>query len=232
MASNQRILSPWVVLQSLIFVVLVPLLPLIISWRWNWWEAWAYAALAILGFCVSRFLAARRHPDLLAERARFMQHEDAKAWDRILVRSLALASTAILVVTGIEARFHLPAGFAPWTKVLSLGIILTGYALGSWALIENSFFSAMVRLQVERGHRVVSSGPYGWIRHPGYAGGLLTYLGTPLLLDSRWAYIPTALTLIVLIVRTHLEDTTLQEELPGYADYARRVRYRLLPGIW
>jgi protein-S-isoprenylcysteine O-methyltransferase Ste14 len=104
--------------------------------------------------------------------------------------------------------------------------------LGSYALIENRFFSGMVRIQSDRGHQVVSGGPYRWIRHPGYAGGLLTYLATPFLLDSSWAVIPAVLTAIVLLVRTRLEDTTLSNELPGYSDYARRVRFRILPGIW
>lgn len=90
----------------------------------------------------------------------------------------------------------------------------------------------MVRIQADRGHRVVSGGPYRWIRHPGYAGALLAYLAAPFLLDSPWAFIPAALTAIVLLARTRMEDSTLQSELPGYRDYARRVRYRLLPGLW
>jgi len=117
-------------------------------------------------------------------------------------------------------------------KLLGLAGILAGYALGSYALVENRFFSGMVRIQTERGHQVVSSGPYRWLRHPGYAGALITYLGTPLFLDSVWGFVPVVLLAILLVVRTRLEDRTLQEELPGYRDYAGRVRYRLLPGVW
>ena len=98
--------------------------------------------------------------------------------------------------------------------------------------MENRFFSGMVRIQTERGHHVVSSGPYGWIRHPGYAGALLTYLATPFFLDSRWALLPAMFITIVLIIRTSLEDQTLQNELEGYRAYAERVRYRLMPGVW
>lgn len=90
----------------------------------------------------------------------------------------------------------------------------------------------MVRIQIERGHQVVSSGPYRWIRHPGYAGAILTYLATPLLLDSRWAFLPAIFLIVVLIIRTVLEDKTLQAELTGYGDYAKQVRYRLFPGVW
>ena len=232
MTSRQRIVSPWVLVQTLLFVVLVPFLPLLISRRWNWWEAWTYAAIFILGFAISRFLAARRHPDILTERARFMQHENAKAWDRLLVPIMALASTSILVVAGLDTLLDWSPPLSLPLRVLSLAVILIGYALGSYALIENRFFSGMVRIQSDRGHRVVSSGPYSWIRHPGYLGGLLTYLGTPLLLGSYWAMIPAVLTTIVLLTRTHLEDTTLHRELPGYSEYASRVRFRMLPGVW
>ncbi len=94
-------------------------------------------------------------------------------------------------------------------KILALAVILAGYALGAYALIENRFFSGMVRIQTERGHRVVSSGPYRWVRHPGYLGALLTYLATPVFLDSRWAFLPAVFLAIVLVIRTALEDEHL-----------------------
>ena len=177
-------------------------------------------------------LAARRHPDLLAERARFMQHENAKPWDKILAPLVGLGGGLVPLVAGLDVLFDWSPTFSLPVKILSLVIILAGYALGSYALIENRFFSGMVRLQTDRGHQVVSSGPYRWMRHPGYAGALLTYLATPLFLDSLWAFLPTAFITIVLVIRTALEDRFLQDELEGYRDYARRVRYRLLPGVW
>ena len=90
----------------------------------------------------------------------------------------------------------------------------------------------MVRLQTDRDHRVISSGPYRWMRHPGYAGALLSYLATPFFLDSSWALLPTVIITIGLIIRTYLEDKFLMDELEGYRDYTKRVRYRLLPGVW
>jgi len=90
----------------------------------------------------------------------------------------------------------------------------------------------MVRIQTDRGHTVVSNGPYHWVRHPGYVGALLTYLATPIWLDSRWAFLPALFLTIVLVIRTHLEDTALQEELAGYREYTEQVRFRLLPGVW
>ena len=117
-------------------------------------------------------------------------------------------------------------------KLFALVLILVGYAIGSWALMENRFFSGVVRIQVERGHQVVTTGPYRWVRHPGYAGALLTYWLTPVLLDSLWTFLPVAAMTVVLIIRTALEDRTLTSELLGYAEYAGRTRFRLLPGIW
>jgi protein-S-isoprenylcysteine O-methyltransferase Ste14 len=110
--------------------------------------------------------------------------------------------------------------------------ILAGYAWASYALLENRFFSGVVRIQSERGHHVVSSGPYRWMRHPGYAGALLAALATPVFLDSRWAFLPAVLLTAILVVRTALEDRVLHDELAGYREYAERVRYRLLPGVW
>jgi protein-S-isoprenylcysteine O-methyltransferase Ste14 len=232
MSRQHRVLSLRVIVQLLLFAVVMPLLPLLISWRWDWWEAWVYAAICILGFAVSRALAARRHPDLIAERARFLQHEDAKPWDRLLAPLVGLGGGLVPLVAGLDARFGWSPAFSLPTKIVSLVIIVAGYALGAYALIENRFFSGMVRIQTERGHGVVSSGPYHWVRHPGYAGALLSYLATPLLLDSWWAFLPTVFLTVVLVIRTDLEDRALQAELDGYCDYARRVRYRLLPGVW
>jgi len=216
----------------LFFVVVVPFLPLLISWRWDWWEAWAYAIIGILGFAISRVLAARRHPDLLAERARFLQHENAKPWDKLVAPLVGLGGGLVPLVAGLDALFDWSPTFSLPVKIVSLAIILAGYALGSYALIENRFFSGMVYIQTDRGHQVVSSGPYRWMRHPGYAGALLTYLATPLFLDSRWGFLPAVFLAILLVIRTGLEDRVLQDELAGYCDYVRRVRYRLLPGVW
>jgi protein-S-isoprenylcysteine O-methyltransferase Ste14 len=232
MSDQNKTFTPRTVLQMVFFILVVPLLPLLISWRWDWWEAWVYAIIGIFGFVISRALAARRHPDLLTERARMMRHEDAKSWDRLLSPLVGMGGGLIPLVAGLDARFGWSASFSPPVKALALVVLLASYALGTYALVENRFFSSMVRIQKERGHRVVSSGPYRWVRHPGYAGALLTFLATPFFLDSAWALIPTAFLAIVLVIRTHLEDKTLQAELEGYRDYAERVRYRLLPGVW
>ena len=199
---------------------------------WGWWEAWVYAAVNILGFAVSRWLAGRRNPDLLAERSQFLQHANPEAWDKTLSPLLGLAGGAIPLVAGLDARFGPSAQFGLWIKLIAFAILLAGYILGAYALIANRFFSGMVRLQTERGHQVVSSGPYRWVRHPGYAGALLSYLAAPFLLDSWWTLLPVALTYLIIFIRTRLEDKFLQESLEGYREYAQRVRWRLIPGVW
>jgi protein-S-isoprenylcysteine O-methyltransferase Ste14 len=145
---------------------------------------------------------------------------------------VGLGGGLIPLIAGLDALFGWSPGFSMGGKILALAVILAGFALGSYALIENRFFSGVVRIQAERGHRVVSSGPYHWMRHPGYAGALLAFLATPVFLDSVWAFLPALAITVLLVIRTRLEDRTLQDELDGYRDYARQVRYRLLPGVW
>ncbi len=227
-----KTVSPRVLIQALLVVVAGPFLPLLISGRWGWWAAWAYAIISIAGFAISRALAARRHPDLIAERAHYMQQANIKPWDKWLAALIFPVSLLVLLVAGLDERFGWSPAFGWPVKLLALLLLLGGYALSSYALIENRFFSGTVRIQAERGHHVVSSGPYRWLRHPGYAGGLLAYLAAPLLLDAPWAFAPTLLVMALTIVRTALEDRTLQAELDGYRDYARRAPYRLLPGVW
>ncbi len=178
MESRSKILTPRVLVLTFLFVVVAPFLPLLISQQWDWWQAWVYAIVSILGFVISRALAARRHPDLLAERARMLRHEDAKPWDKTLAPLVGLGGAMIPLVAGLDALFGWSAGFSLPIEVLALAAILVGYALGSHALIENAYFSGMVRIQTDRGQRVVSSGPYRWVRHPGYVGALLVCWST------------------------------------------------------
>ena len=232
MSTQQKILTPRVIVQMVFFIIVVPLLPLLISWRWDWLEAWIFAIVCIGGFAVSRALAARRNPDLIRERARFLQHEDAKPWDKVLAPLVGLGGGLIPLVAGLDERLGWSPEFSLPVKIIALVLIVAGYALGAYALIENRFFSGMVRLQTDRNQQVISSGPYAWMRHPGYAGALLSYIAMPPFLDTAWAFLPAAFLAVVVIIRTHLEEKTLQEELGGYRDYAWRVRYRLLPGVW
>ncbi len=210
----------------------MPFLPLLISGQWNWWEGWAYGILGFVSFVISRVLAAKQNPDLIAERAKFMQHEDAQSWDKKIIPVLGLVGIVSVVIAGLDRLFNWTQIYDPWVRVLGLLLLVVGYTLASYALIINRFFSGMVRLQTDRGQHVISHGPYRWMRHPGYAGGLLAYLSTPLLLNSIWLLIPILLTVGLYVLRTFLEDRFLQENLEGYQEYAKKVKYRLIPGIW
>lgn len=232
MSDRPTKITPRSVIRILVYCLVLPFLPLLISRRWDWWEAWVLAIVCIGGFAASRLVVAQRSPDLIAERARFTQHKDIMPWDRILAPLVGLGTALIPLAAGLEALQGGNFLFSVPVKGLALIIILAGYALGSYTLYEKRFFSGVVRIQSDRGQHVVSAGPYGWVRHPGYAGAMATYLAIPVFLDSVCALMVAVLLVIALVIRTSLEDKTLQEELEGYRGYAQQVRYRLVPGVW
>jgi protein-S-isoprenylcysteine O-methyltransferase Ste14 len=136
------------------------------------------------------------------------------------------------IVAGLDQRYGWTGSFPLAAQIVALAVCALGYALVVWATAANAFFSQIVRIQSECGHAVVTGGPYRYVRHPAYVGAILYELAAPVLLASWWALIPSGLNAILLVLRTALEDRTLQTGLTGYADYARQVRHRLLPGIW
>jgi protein-S-isoprenylcysteine O-methyltransferase Ste14 len=221
------------VLRTLISTSIVSLLPFVVSGRWDWLVGWAYVGLSLLLSMLTQAVLAWRYPELWVERVTSLEKEGVKPWDRWLVPFISILGPALLIgVAGLDVRY----GWSPELPLAAhlgglVGILL-GYSIGSWALFSNPFFSGVVRIQTERGHRVVSHGPYRFVRHPGYAGNLLYYLGVPLFFGTLWAYLPAALLLLITVIRTALEDRTLQAELHGYASYAGRVHFRLLPGVW
>ena len=169
----------------------------------------------------------------MAERQNIENIQTAKAWDKVLAPLMALSiGYPMVVVAGLDHRYGWSSEFPPWLIALGFILILLGYAFATWALAENRFFSSVVRIQADRGHVVCDSGPYRYVRHPGYAGNIAALFGIVLALGSVWALIPATVASIIAVIRTVLEDQTLQEELPGYCEYARRVRYRLIPWIY
>jgi len=199
----------------------------------SWWQAWVYSVLIVAAGIGGHFVAEQRHPGLLAERQNIESIQSAKAWDKVLAPLMALSiGFPLVIVAGLDHRYGWSPEFPLWLIVLGFILISLGYAFAVWALAENRFFSSVVRIQADRGHVVCDSGPYRIVRHPGYAGNIPPLLGIVLALSSVWTLIPAAVALIIAVMRTALEDQTLQEELPGYRDYARRVRYRLIPGIY
>ena len=211
----------------------IPLVLLVCGGDFGWWQAWVYSLLIVAAGIGGRIWAERRHPGLLAERQDIENIQSSKAWDKVLAPLMALSvSFPLVIVAGLDHRHGWSPVFPPWLIVLGFILITLGYAFATWALAENRFFSSTVRIQTDRGHVVCDSGPYRIVRHPGYAGNIPPLLGIVLALGSVWTLIPAAVALIITVIRTVLEDQTLQEELPGYRDYSGRVHYRLIPGIY
>ena len=213
--------------------LLIPLVLFICGWDVGWWQAWLYSVLIVVAGIGSRMWAEKRHPGLLAERGKFGKAQDVKSWDKVLSPLMGVSMTfPLVIVAGLDHRFGWSFLFPTWLNILGFILIVPGYTFAGWALVENRFFSSMVRIQTDRGHTVCDSGPYRIVRHPGYAGNMLALPGIVLTLGSVWTIIPVIVALIIAVIRTVLEDKTLQEELPGYRDYMRRVRYRLIPGVF
>ncbi len=211
----------------------IPLILFLCAWTLRWWQAWVFSVLIIAVGVISRVWAERRNPGLMAERVHVDRSPNVKAWDRVLSPLMSISiSFPLVIVAGLDHRYGWSAVFPLWLNLLGFLLLVLGYAIATWALVENRFYSGMVRIQTDRGHVVCDKGPYRFVRHPGYAGNILPLAGMVLALSSLWTLIPAGAALIIIVVRTTLEDRTLQEELPGYREYARRVRYRLIPGIY
>jgi len=197
--------------------------------RWNWVMGWTFVTLTTLWVGATALVVIPRNPELLAER--LGPRKGAKTWDAVIMSIIGPALIACYIVAGLDVRYG-------WTRIslplqiIALIIVVLGYALIVWATAANPFFSLIVRIQQERGHTVAAGGPYRFVRHPAYVGGIAVYLATPVMLGSLWALIPGGLSAVLMIVRTALEDKTLLNELDGYKEYAGRVRYRLLPRVW
>lgn len=198
-----------------------------------WWEAWAYTVMSMVVLFSSRIVLVIKNPALAEERLNAGSKEDTKEWDKYLMPITALVGPVISwIIAGLDVRFGWSPDLSNWIQIIALGVIFAGSMLGTWAMIINQFFSSHVRIQTDRGHTVVQKGPYRVIRHPGYAGAVISWIAAPVYFSSYWVLVPTVLVLIVMVIRTELEDRTLQEELPGYTEYARKVKFRLIPGIW
>jgi protein-S-isoprenylcysteine O-methyltransferase Ste14 len=196
-----------------------------------WPAAWIYMTIVTAVIAVYSAIVFTLHPDLIEERKR--PPSDAKAWDKPFVAVVAgVGPLGLFVLCGLDHRFG-------WSPLLSaavtsagLAMVAAGGALSNYAVAHNRFFSALVRIQRDRGHQVIDTGPYQYVRHPGYVGSILHMFGTALALGSLWAIGLAAGVSLVLGVRTALEDRALRTELEGYEDYAAHVKYRLIPWLW
>jgi protein-S-isoprenylcysteine O-methyltransferase Ste14 len=222
--------------QVIVSLVLFGALLFLAAGRLDWVAGWAFLGLNALTQLLSAAVLIPRRPELLAERTAV--RAGTKGFDRFFAPALMVfGPLAVIITAGLDTRFDwsastsgFPLGSSLWGLGLALAFCSQAFVL--WAMASNPFFALTVRIQDERGHGVVSSGPYRIVRHPGYLGSVLYNLVVPLALGSLWTYVPALLTIGLLAVRTGLEDRTLRAELPGYPEYTSAVRYRLIPGVW
>jgi protein-S-isoprenylcysteine O-methyltransferase Ste14 len=213
-----------------IFFVLIAAILFLAAGRLNWIWAWVYLGISLVSVLINAPIMLRTSPETIAERGELKMTEN---WDKVVSGFYALAMYfALPLVAGLDVRF----GWAPDPSVawhIAGAIVLAvGLEVTSWAMLANAYFSTAVRIQSDRGQTVCSTGPYRFVRHPGYVGVILQCISAPILLGSLWALIPGITATVLIVIRTSLEDRTLQAELTGYQDYVQEVRYRLVPGIW
>jgi protein-S-isoprenylcysteine O-methyltransferase Ste14 len=203
---------------------------LVSAGRLIYWQGWVYAAISLLMNFATQLIL-RNDPDLVKERSK--PGAGAKAWDKGLLGLGLLLTLTTLVVAGLDSgRYHWSPNLSWIWSITGVVLNLTGMSIFLLALKENRFFSAVVRIQNDRKQTVCRTGPYKVIRHPGNAGMIIGTVGFPLLFISVWSTIPVLLSIVILVIRTHLEDNVLKGELKGYPDYQQATRFRLIPGIW
>ena len=218
------------VAKLLVVVALFVLVLLVPAGTWRWPAAWVFLALYLAFAVPVATWLFRTNPGLLAQRLDWTQRAP-KRWDRLLMAGLIPVFVAVYALAGLDFRF----GWSDVPPAVSaVGFVLVGafYVLLALVLRENAFLSRVVEVHPEAGHRVVSTGPYAVVRHPMYAGYIVWLLAVPVALGSLAALAPAALLAAAIVVRTVLEDRTLREELPGYREYAARVRWRLVPHVF
>ncbi|MBZ0303083.1 MAG: isoprenylcysteine carboxylmethyltransferase family protein [Anaerolineae bacterium] len=218
------------ILTLMIFMALLSALLFIAAGRIDWVWGWVYVGLYVAILTINGIFLIAKNPELVNVRGQ--PRSDTKGWDKVFVWVAALPWLAIPVVAGLDVRYG-------WSVPMNLNLHFAGiivFVLGNLlafsAVLENRHFETTVRIQQDRGHQVITTGPYRFVRHPGYVGVILTMIGTPLILGTWWAFVPGALVMVAILYRTVREDRTLRRELAGYAEYAQRTRSRLLPGIW
>ncbi len=219
-------------------IVAITVVTILLTWgffalagRWDWMRGWAYILALTAGNSINELVLWLKNPELFRVRGR--TGEGTKTWDKVCLALFGLTILMILITGALDAGRYQWSVMSVWLWLIGATFYAVGQALLIWSMVANPFFEKTVRIQKDRGHQVVDSGPYAYVRHPGYVGAIMGFvLASPLMLGSWWAFIPAILATLCLVVRTALEDHVLIEELKGYKLYAGRVRYRLIPYLW
>ena len=219
------------------FVVRMILFAVALMWpagTWRWWEAWVVVGLWTVYGLVMMIYLLRNDPTLLAERLKLVPlHKDQKVWDKVLMLLFFIAGIGLYLLPGFDVmRYEWSDPLPVWVRVIAMLVHVPCFVLLGWIMRENTYLSQVVKIDKERGHKVIITGPYALVRHPMYTVVIILLFAVPVALGSRFALIISLFLMVLLIVRTYLEDRTLHAELAGYPEYAKQTVYRLIPGIW
>ena len=219
------------------FVVRMTLFAIALMWpagTWQWWEAWVLVGLwTIYGLMITMYLL-RNDPALLSERLKLVPlHKEQKAWDKALMLLFFIAGIGLYLLPGFDVmRYGWSEPLPLWVRVTAMLVHIPCLVLLGWIMRENTYLSQVVKIDKERGHKVITTGPYAIVRHPMYSAVIILLFAVPVALGSRFSMILSLFLTVLLIVRTYLEDRTLHAELEGYSEYAKQTIYRLIPGLW
>ncbi|MBA7500155.1 hypothetical protein ES704_03148 [subsurface metagenome] len=214
-------------IQVLFTLILQGTILFISAWSVKWYWAWFFLTLGVIILLINLFVIP---VELMEERGK--KKENVKKWDKILTSINIIPMLGIYIVSGLDYRFGWSINSNILIHITGLVFYFLGSMLFTWSMLSNKYFSTMVRIQIERGHEVAISGPYKYIRHPGYVGFIVMVLATPISLGTLYALLMSGITTILFIIRTSLEDKTLKNELDGYLEYSNKVKYKLIPFIW
>ena len=219
------------------FAVRMTLFAIALMWTagtWRWWEAWVLVGLWTVFGIVMTIILLRHDPALLAERLKLVPlHKEQKDWDKVLMLLFFIAGIGLYLIPGFDVvRYEWSEPLPVWMKILAMLIHLPCFVLLGWVMRENTYLSQVVKIDITRGHQVITTGPYALVRHPMYTIVIILLFAVPVALGSRYALILALFLTVLLILRTYLEDRTLHAELTGYEEYAKETPYRLIPRLW
>lgn len=218
------------IVRGVVSVALFVALLFVPAGRWDWSAGWAFLIFSLSSVTLLSLVLWKKDPELIKERTRVA--DNVESWDRTILRIYGVLSISLFIVAALDGGRFQWSSMSTDLLVLGWVGLASAFATIWWALFTNTYTSRVVRIQDDRGHQVVTNGPYRYVRHPMYVGVIVAVLAMPLVLGSWWALIPGAGIVVLFIVRTALEDRTLRAKLSGYTDYTKSVRYRLVPGVW
>lgn len=221
------------VIFAFLYILLFPIILFLLAGDWGWREGWVFT-LWFLVLCYSAIIYLyRKDPALLAERYRKPGTGNQKPWDIFVVAGIVAGFISWIAIMPLDAkRFGWSPTFPLWMQFCGVALLAGSFFFFFRSYTDNPYLSPLVRIQEDRGQKLVSTGVYAIVRHPMYLGGVLMFLGTPLLLGSVWGFVAGLALAVLLMARIIGEEAMLVEELEGYGDYCKKVRFRLLPFVW